>query len=189
MITATETIAKWGPPRDKVDGLWEFANGQWKVKPRMGTVAGFLAFELAAEVRAFAKRQRLGVAMMETLFRLSPEGPARRPNIAFIAYGRWTFTGQFTEDQPAVDVVPNLAVEVNSPTNTLEEIHGKVHDYFFHGVQLVWVVLPCQRFVYVYESLEDVRGLSDKRELTGGVVLPGFRLPLAELFGAAVKPT
>ncbi len=189
MATAVETIVKWGPPTDKPDGLWEFVDGEWKEIPRMGAVASLLAFDLAARIHRFADEKRLGVTTTETLFRLSPKGPARRPDLAFISYDRWPFTVPFTEDPPAFDVVPNLAVEVNSPSNTLEEIHGKVHDYFFHGVQLVWVLLPRQRFVYVYESIEDVRGLSDKRELEGGIVLPGFRLPLAELFGAGLKPS
>jgi Uma2 family endonuclease len=189
MTTAVETIVKWRPPTDKPHGLWEFVDGEWKETPPMGAFASLLASTLDKRIGWFAREHQLGLSMVETLFRLAPDGPARRPDIAFVSYDRWPFTVPFTEDPPAFDIIPNLAIEVNSPSNTLEEIHGKVHDYFFHGVQLVWVILPRQRFVYVYESIEDVRGLSEKRELDGGIVLPGFKLPLAELFGAGLKPS
>jgi len=154
----------------------------------MGALACLLASILDQELGTYARKNRLGLVMTETLFRLHPDGPARRPDLAFVSYERWPYPSGLTSDPPAFDVVPNLAIEVNSPTNTMEEVLDKVLDYFFHGVQLVWIVLPKQRLVYVYESPEDVRILSVQRGLEGGRILPGFHLPLAELFAAAAKP-
>lgn len=57
-------------------------------------------------------------------------------------------------------------------------------DFLHAGVQLVWVVYPRQQQVYVYESPDRVRLVLANGELDGGCVLPGFRLPLATLFGA-----
>jgi Uma2 family endonuclease len=82
----------------------------------------------------------------------------------------------------AWDVVPDLAVEVISPHDLAEEILQKVVEYFQAGVRLVWIVYPQQRLVYVHESLTQVRCLTQTEELDGGAVLPGFRLPLANLF-------
>lgn len=186
-VQAQEPVT-WGPPSDKPEALWEFVNGEWKETPRMGFLATLLASKLHRHLAAFGEENQLGHAVVEGLFRLHPNGPARRPDLAFVSYDRWPFTIPMTADPAALPVVPNLAVEVNSPTNTLDEIHDKVHEYLFHGVQLVWVILPRQRYVYVHESPEEVRGLTDKRELDGGVVLPGFRLPLTRVFDATGKP-
>src|SRR5262249_21229382 len=132
---------------------------------------------------------RRGLALAEVLFRLAPEGPSRRPDVAFVAYDRWPYTTPPEDDPPVLDVIPNLAVEVVSPTNSADEIIDKVRDYFFAGVQAVWVIYPRQRLVYVFESPEQVHGLTEKQELDGGTVLPGFRLPLANLFASSAKPS
>ncbi len=58
----------------------------------------------------------------------------------------------------------------------------KVAEYFVAGVTVVWVIYPKCQQVHVYESLTDVRGLTRADDLDGGTVLPGFRLPLTELF-------
>jgi Uma2 family endonuclease len=73
-------------------------------------------------------------------------------------------------------------VEVVSPTDVAEQLQEKIAEYFQAGVLLVWVVYPQRQQVHVYESLSNIRGLSRTAELDGGVVLPGFRLPLSELF-------
>jgi Uma2 family endonuclease len=81
-----------------------------------------------------------------------------------------------------------LAVEVITSTTTADEILDKIRDYFFTGVQLVWVIYPRQRYVYVYTADDKVVILTEKGELDGGDVLPGFRLPLAGLFNVSAPP-
>jgi Uma2 family endonuclease len=79
-------------------------------------------------------------------------------------------------------VLPDLCVEVVSPHDWADEIMDKVREYFEAGARLVWVIYPRHQMVIVHESLTSVRGLSRIDTLDGGVVLPQFRLPLAELF-------
>lgn len=189
MATAPETASPLTPPTDKPDALYEFVDGQWIEVPHMGAFASLLAFRLAEELNQFARAHKLGLAMAEVLFRLAPEGPARRPDVAYVAFDRWPYTGPFEDDPPAFDAVPNLAVEVNSPSNTLDEIEDKNRDYFFAGVEQVWVIQPRHRHVYVYDAPDKVYMLSEKQELDGGKIIPGFRLPLATLFAVGAKPS
>jgi Uma2 family endonuclease len=56
------------------------------------------------------------------------------------------------------------------------------------GVRLVWVVYPGQSKVYSYTSTTHVRVLAPGDDLEGGDVLPGFRLPVRELFAKAGEP-
>jgi Uma2 family endonuclease len=58
----------------------------------------------------------------------------------------------------------------------------KIGEYFQAGVQLVWVVYPQQRLVYVYETPTRVRILATDDTLDGGAVLPGFQLRVDSLF-------
>jgi len=107
----------------------------------------------------------------------------RRPAASFVSSQRWPRERRLPSD-PAWDVIPDLAVEVTSTATTAETVLRIIAEYFRAGVRLVWVVYPTQIQVYVYVSPVSVRivGLGD--ELDCGAVLPGFRLPLADLFGS-----
>jgi len=54
---------------------------------------------------------------------------------------------------------------------------------------VVWVLAPEEQQVYVYDSPTRVRILTGQDELTGGEVVPGFRMPLGHLFQHAASPT
>jgi Uma2 family endonuclease len=84
-------------------------------------------------------------------------------------------------------VVPELAVEVVSLTNTFEEVVGKVSEYFTAGVQRVWIITPAEQRVYVYESPTQIKVLTVQEELRDEFLLPGFSLSLAELFDSQAE--
>ncbi len=77
---------------------------------------------------------------------------------------------------------PDLVVEVLSPSDTVEHMHEKLTQYFRHGTKLAWVINPAERNAHVYRTPEAERLLRVTDALDGEDVLPGFRLPLAELF-------
>ena len=80
------------------------------------------------------------------------------------------------------NIVPDLAVEITSPTNSFHEITEKISEYFEVGSKQVWVVNPSQRNVYVYESETTVRILQLGDTLTAETLLPGFEITLHDLF-------
>jgi Uma2 family endonuclease len=80
-------------------------------------------------------------------------------------------------------MAPDLAVEILSPSNSASDVQEKVLEYLAAGSRLVWIVDPARRTVTVYKSARDIRILGAGEALTGEEVLPGFRLPLAALFG------
>lgn len=173
-------------PFSQVDGndaLYEIVHGQRVELPPMSAYASRIASRLGGKLNEFAEAHALGEAVVETLFRLSlPDDYNRRPDVALVSYQRWPKDRPLPEDDNAWDVVPDLAVEVVSPTDRAEDLLEKVDEYFRAGVRLVWVLYPRRRLVHVYESLTQIRGLTRTDELDGGTVLPGFRLPLATLF-------
>ena len=79
-------------------------------------------------------------------------------------------------------VVPDLAIEIVSPTNTADEVADKLEEYFRVGVRSVWVVYPRQCMVYAYTSPKEVRVLTVGDVLDGGDVLPGFSIPVQTIF-------
>jgi Uma2 family endonuclease len=169
------------------DELYEVIDGKCVRTPPMGVLAVWTAFELAWHLGDFA-RDRLGRTITEALFHLpAPINRDRRPDVAFVSFQRWAKERPIPPTDNAWDVVPNLATEVVSPTDKADEIEQKIIEYFRAGVELVWVVYPTQSKIYVYESPTRITGLMRSDVLTGGTVVPGFQLPLAELFTQAIE--
>jgi Uma2 family endonuclease len=163
--------------------LYEVIDGQRvELSPR-GAYATTLAFQLGCFIQIHSDALRLGRATVETLFNLMALGRKRRPDVAFVSYQRWPRKRRVPTGE-AWDVTPNLAVEVISPSNLAEEAIEKVAEYFRAGVELVWVVLPANEQVYVYEAANQILVLAKSDVLDGGTVLPQFRLPLSQLFAS-----
>jgi Uma2 family endonuclease len=169
------------------DALYEVVNGQRVVKP-MSTYENVLGGELHGFLRDYARANNLGRATVEVMFDLPNVDSDRRPDVAFVSFSRWP-QNRRPPSTHAWAVVPELAAEVVSPTDDMADVMEKVDEYFRVGVTLVWLILPQQERVYVYTSPIAVRVLSRTDELTGDPVLPGFRLPLAELFPPPDEPT
>jgi len=189
MASAATPQTRVEPAPPDGDVLYEVVNGEIRELPPMSTLSGLVASVLAQHLGTFASQHKLGLVVVEMLFRLTTDGQRqRRPDVAFVAYDRLPDPIFSTDDPPAWDVVPNLAVEVISPSNTAVEIVEKIQEYLDAGVQLVWVIYPGQRRVHVYEPPATSRVLLERDELDGGIVLPGFRLGVAALFEALAKP-
>ncbi len=162
--------------------LYEVVNGVRVETPRMGSRATMLANYLSQQINEFAMPQGLGMAMIEVLFELNASGLQRRPDIAFVSTQRWTPDMDGPDDPNAFKTVPDLAVEVVSPSNTVTEVQDKLTDYFNSGVRSVWIVHPKQNRIEVFDSLTASRILSLSDSLEGGAVLPGFLLPVSDVF-------
>jgi Uma2 family endonuclease len=159
--------------------LCELVNGVL-VEKAMGLRESFLAIFLASALRGFVTPRKLGAVTGEAgLLRLAP-GLVRIPDVSFFSWNR--FPNRQIPSEPIPDIVPDLAVEVLSPSNTKEEMTRKLHDYFTAGCQLVWFVDPVARIVTVYTSPDQATVLNEDQTLDGGNVLPGFSLPLRQLF-------
>ena len=189
-MTALPKVDFAAPPNGTPESefLFEIVNGERLEIPHMGVLSGMLASVLSGIMWSFVTPRKLGLVSVEVLFRLRPGRPSRRPDLAFVSYDRITTPAIPASDPAEWEVVPNLAVEAVSPSNTAEDVMVKLQDYFEAGVELVWVIYPRQRWVFEYESLTRVRHLREADELDGGQVLPGFSLKIAELFAALVKP-
>jgi Uma2 family endonuclease len=105
------------------------------------------------------------------------EKRVRQPDVGFISKAR---IGKLPK---RFSLAPDLAVEVVSPD---EDIFKKAREYFQADTQLVWAVYTDERVVYVMTPQEDGALLSvpfdENAVLDGGTVLPGFALPVRDIF-------
>jgi Uma2 family endonuclease len=150
------------------------------VEKAMGYTESVLGTFVNEKLNAFVRPRNLGlVTTADGTLRLW-KGRVRIPDVAFTSWDR--MPGRKRPPEPIPDLCPDLAVEVLSASNTVKEMELKREDYFKAGVRLVWEVDPNDRAIAVYTSPTDVTDLTAADTLTGDPVLPGFTLPLAELF-------
>ena len=149
------------------------------VEKTVGYFESCLAVRLILWIGAFVEQHKLGVVAGEAgMLRLAP-GLVRIPDVSFVSWDR--LPERRVPRVPIADLAPDLAVEVISPNNTAREMERKLQEYLTAGVRLVWHVYPEPQEVHVHTAeRHDV--LTIDQELAGGDVLPGFALPLRQLF-------
>ncbi len=103
----------------------------------------------------------------------------RAPDVAFISRERILATGTFTGYRPGA---PDLAIEVISPNDLYTEVEEKVATWLAHGARMVIVANPRHRTVAVHRSRTEVRHLTIDDVIDGEDVVPGWTLPVRDLF-------
>jgi Uma2 family endonuclease len=177
--TATESDVLAAHARDK--RLCELVDGVLVEKP-MGFDESRLALELGYVLIEFLRKHDLGVATgADGMLRLLP-GLVRIPDISFVSWEH--LPASYGQIPP---IAPDLAVEVLSPSNTPREMERKLHEYFAAGTRLVWYFDLNAQAVTVYTAPDRSTVLGLSQTLEGGDVLPGFALPLRELFERASR--
>lgn len=157
----------------------ELVEGTLVEKP-VGLEESFLAGWLLTTINNFVLARNLGAVTGGAGLMELPGGPVRGPDVAFTSWGR--MANRRRPADPIPELVPDLAVEVLSRSNTVGEMARKRDEYFRAGVRLVWEIDPRARTVRVYTAVDQFRDLTPADALDGGSVLPGFTLPLARLF-------
>jgi len=159
--------------------LYELVDGIL-VEKTVGAYESKITMLIGHLLLTFVRPRKLGVVLgPDGMVRLAP-GLVRIPDVSFISASR--LPGGTLPTEPIPHVAPDLAVEVISRWNTPEEMEAKLHDYFQAGVKLVWYVYPAQREVHVFKPDGSKPVIGSDGTLEGGEVLPGFAVPVAELF-------
>ena len=174
LITAADLLAM---PRD--DYRYELVKGELtqKMPPpkyRHGEVAGRIAIALGI----YAENNDHGVMIDNAGFHLeSDPDTVRAPDVAWIAPGR------IIGDPGYPQIVPDLAVEVKSPSDSLRDMDERAAMWLRYGSREVWVAQPVAPVsVTRYRPGQLPVTLYDDDVLDGGDLLPGFGIPVWRLF-------
>ena len=133
---------------------------------------------IARILRDFVVAHRLGAVAVENDFRLAPN-VIRNPDVGFI---KMELLCSIDFDRSPIEGVPNLAVEVVSPSNSAEDMAKKVHQYLDAGCQAVWVFYPNLKLVEIHDET-GIREVSAPALLVEEKLFgQQFSLPLAAVF-------
>lgn len=153
----------------------------WDMPP--GGEHGDLAAEITYCLKSFTRNRDVGKVTVETgYYPLDDRQTVLAPDVAFISTARapQPFPKKFVPN------MPDLAVEILSPTDSLAEARRKAAIYLVNGASLVWIVLPAEKGVDVCRASEsaglNIEFVGPGGSLSGEAVLPGFELELDLLF-------
>jgi Uma2 family endonuclease len=172
------------------DALYEVIDGEAKEIPPMGFASTVFASEFGFRLGRIRPSARDMIAI-ESLFALPvPVNRRRRPDLAYLPAARVpaNWPPPVGEDPPHIDAVPSLAVEVVSPSDLAVELEEKCREYLRAGVVIVLAVYPNTRTIHVYEPGSVAQVLTESDTLNLGAVIPGYSVPVADLFAPLNPP-
>ena len=170
--TAADLAANPGPLCELIDGVL--------VEKAMGDRESMLGLWVARLVGNLVDADDLGIVLGADGFIRFSDTLIRAPDATFIPWANLPADG--LPKEAYWSVTPGLIVEVLSPHNTPGEIDRKLREFFGIKCKLAWVIDPEAKTARVHTSAAKFKLLDETGTLDGGRVLPGFALPLADLF-------
>jgi Uma2 family endonuclease len=157
----------------------ELVKGELLTMSPAGAEHGAVIMNLAVPLGIHVKTNRLGIVFgAETGFTLERDpDTVLAPDIAFIRKEKMGTLAKGYREGP-----PDLAVEVISPGESKKKIEMKTARWLQFGTLVVWLVNPQTRTVAVCSSHGERKILDEKDILTGADLVPGFSIPVAEIF-------
>jgi len=161
-------------------GRTELVKGELVRMAPTGHLHGYIEFRFGKVLGIFVDGHQLGRVLGGEVGIYTHRNPdtVRGADVVFISNERLAQV----QSHSYLDVAPELIVEIMSPDDRWSDVNDKLTEYFDVGVQIVWVADPHRRQVHVYRSLTEIKILTVDDTLSGGDVLPGFSVSVAELF-------
>jgi Uma2 family endonuclease len=174
-ITADELLAM---PEDDIRR--ELVEGELREMTPAGRRHARLARNIMRSLDPYVAAHGLGEAYPEYGYILeSDPDTVRAPDVSFVRADRLDAGGA---EEGYYYGVPDLAIEVISPTDRYSEVRAKVDQYLGAGTPMVVVVDPPRRAATVYRVRNKPVELTENDVLDGEDVVPGWKLPVRNIF-------
>lgn len=156
----------------------ELVDGEIVVSPA-GMRHSAVAVKIAGAILTFLEDHPIGEVYAADVGIILPDGNVRSPDVTFVSLGKLP-GGQSPDTFGAV--IPDLAVEVISPSDSSRFVGEKIGEYLENGVPIVWLVDPRLKTITIYRSLQEAERLTATDTITAEPILPGFSCPISRFF-------
>lgn len=157
------------------------AQGELLIMAPASFRSSHLNLRIVLQLGRWAERDGTGVATESSGGFILPNSAMRAPDAAWIRRDRLTTVPQEQQDR-FLPLCPDFAIELRSPSDTLDAAQAKMREYLENGLWLGWLIDPFSRRVYVYRPGAAVDVLDDPDGVDGAPVLRGFRLDLSRVW-------
>jgi Uma2 family endonuclease len=177
-LLAAEEFAQLPEPPDEF--MDEFVHRRIIQTPRPKKLHGIVRKQIEWFLNEFVRKHHLGHVFHASgiIISRNPE-TVRGPDVYYYSKERLP---QLPKEDGFFEEIPDLVVEVVSPSDSRTHLQEKLWEYIKAGVRLVWIIDPKTRTVDAFHSLDRMQHLEHHQMLEGGEVLPGFTCPISKLF-------
>ncbi|MGB5596059.1 MAG: Uma2 family endonuclease [Crocosphaera sp.] len=153
------------------------SNGDMVIMPPTGGETSNRNLEIAYQVQAWSRQNKLGIAFDSSGGFKLPNGADRSPDASWIPLEKWNnLTTQ--QRQKFLPLCPDFVIELRSPSDSLTTLQNKMKEYVENGTKLGWLINPKNQQVEIYRQGKEVAILDNPTTLSGEDVLPYFVLDL-----------
>jgi Uma2 family endonuclease len=151
----------------------------------VASLQGVIATGIASYLFSYARPRKLGYVVGDGVeFAVPGLGTkTKKPVAAFISLAKMPKLN----DKAVIPFAPDLAVEVISANDDWKLIVAKAKAYITAGTKVVWVVDPYSQSVMVCRQVNYFVTMHPEDTLTGDDILPGFSLPIKDIFDYPVE--
>jgi Uma2 family endonuclease len=157
---------------------YELVDGEIVVSPA-GMRHSEVTINIAGLIWEFLQKNPVGKVYASDVGIAFPNGNVRSPDVTFVSLSKLP---EGRSPETFGELIPDLAVEVLSPSDSLKELGKKIGEFLENGVPLVWVVDLARQTVTIYRSLTETQQLTSKDTITAEPGLPGFSAPVSRFF-------
>lgn len=184
-LHTVDDFARFLALEENADRVFELIHGEI-VEKVVTEEHGIIALNIGALIRAFVKPRNLGRVGVAISHRAAGDNYNERlPDVSFRSG-----TGTPVVKRGSVPHMPDLAIEIASPTNTPKGLRLKAEYMLQNGSLIVWLVYPERQVVEVCTITDEgkeknamrIETVGMDKSLDGGVVLPGFALAVRDIF-------
>ncbi len=157
------------------------ATGDVVIMPPAFSDTGNRNFNLAASLWIWTQQDATGLGFDSSSGFTLSNGATRSPGAAWIKLERWN---TLTEEEKAsfAPISPDFVIERRSASDTLTGLQTKMQEYMDNGVSLGWLIDRKNHTVYVYRPNQASQILENPDAVSGDPELPGFTLPMAQVW-------
>jgi Uma2 family endonuclease len=168
-----EQFLAWNP---EVPGVkFEWSKGEVITEYLMKKDERYIIDNIISRFNITSEYQLGNRIMGEADVDLSSVRSYRRPDACYL-------TREQIKTPDSAPQEPLFVIEVASPSNSGEDILVKIKEYFTAGTQVVWVIYPDLKLMYVYTDIKTVKICSDHDICSGTPVIPDFEMSVNEIF-------
>jgi Uma2 family endonuclease len=153
------------------------------ILPPAGAETGRRNNEISYFLTAWTKQEGTGFAFGFSAGFTLPNGAIRSPDASWVKRERWEVLTKGQRERFA-PLCPDFVIELRSPSDQLSVLQEKMQEYIDidNGARLGWLIDPIDKRVHIYRPNQPIEILDNPSSLTGDPVLPGFVLPVHELW-------
>ncbi|MCA0457801.1 MAG: Uma2 family endonuclease [Chloroflexi bacterium] len=175
LYTFDEFEAYMSQPQN-TDRLFELINGE--IVEKVPTQEhGVIMVNIAADFKMYSRQNNFGRVGAEVLHRMTTDNyNGRQPDVSF-----YIDTTEPISKKGAVPRMPDVAVEIQSPRDSIKKLREKADYMLANGTRMVWLVYPAKQLIEVV-TLDDVEFYTMDDTISGEPVLPGFTMKVRDVF-------